>query len=253
MTRWSELVATTALGESWDLLRLDLRGQGDSRWRGRIGMGEWCADIAAILEREGYPRAVVAGHCLGANIAAELAVRYPARIEGVILIEPMLREALTGTMGRIARLRWMLRPAVRLVRALNGVGLYRRRLAALDLELLDRQTRSAVAATGSSERLLARYASPLLDLQTTATGPYLQGLMAVTQPPSDLGAIRSPVLALLSAGSTFSDPDRTRALLRAVPSCRVVMLPARHWIPTEQPEAMRRAIEEWCGQLARPG
>jgi pimeloyl-ACP methyl ester carboxylesterase len=251
MTRWSEFVAATTLKDSWDLLRLDLRGQGASLWRGRVGMTEWCADLTAILDREGYPRAVVAGHCLGANIAVEFSVRHPGRTEGVILVEPMLPEALTGAMGRIAALRSLLRPAVWLMRGLNGLGLHRRRLASLDLEMLDRQTRTAIAAAGSSERLLARYASPRLDLRTTATAPYLQALMAVTEPLPDLAAIRSPVLVLLSAGSTFSDPDLTRALLRAVPACRVVMLPARHWIPTEQPEAMRTSIEEWCRGLGR--
>jgi hypothetical protein len=28
-----------------------------------------------------------------------------------------------------------------------------------------------------------------------------------------------------------------------------VALDARHWIPTEQPDAMRRAIEQWCRGL----
>jgi pimeloyl-ACP methyl ester carboxylesterase len=249
MTRWSEFVAATSLRDSWDLLRVDLRGQGASLWRGRVGMAEWCADLAAILDAEGYPRAVVAGHCLGANIAVEFSVRHPARTAGVILIEPMLPDALAGAMGRIATLRPLFRPAVWLVRGLNRLGLHRRRLASLDLEALDRQTRAAIAAAGSSERLLARYASPWLDLRTTATAPYLQALLAVTQPLPDLAAIKSPVLALLSAGSTFSDPARTRARLRAVPACRVLMLPARHWIPTEQPEAMRSSIEEWCQGL----
>ena len=31
--------------------------------------------------------------------------------------------------------------------------------------------------------------------------------------------------------------------------CRTVTMEARHWIPTEQPEAMREAIEGWCRAL----
>ena len=53
MTRWSEFVARTTLRDSWDLLRVDLRGQGLSVHRGRIGMAEWCGDLAAILDAEG--------------------------------------------------------------------------------------------------------------------------------------------------------------------------------------------------------
>jgi hypothetical protein len=43
---------------------------------------------------------------------------------------------------------------------------------------------------------------------------------------------------------------RTRELLTALAACTIVTLDARHWIPTEQPEAMRRAVEEWCRGLA---
>ena len=35
-------------------------------------------------------------------------------------------------------------------------------------------------------------------------------------------------------------------LVERLEDCRVVCLQARHWIPTEQPEAMREAIEGWC-------
>ena len=249
MTRWSELVARTTLRDSWDLLRLDLRGQGASLHRGRIGMAEWCADLAGILDAEGYPRAVVAGHCLGANIALEFGARHPGKASGLILIEPMLPPAMAGSMRTLARIRPLLAPAVWLVRALNALGIHRRRLAPLDLEELDRRTRAAIAAAGASDRLLETYASPWLDLRTTATGAYLQALRAVTYQLPDLASIGVPALALLSAGSTFSDPALTRRLLGTMPRCTTVTLDARHWIPTERPDAMRRTIEQWCRGL----
>src|SRR5574337_284681 len=151
MTRWSEFVARTTLRESWDLLRPDLRGHGLSLRRGRVGMAEWSADLAAILDAEGYPHAVVAGHCLGANLAVEFAARYPGKVSGLILIEPMLREALAGRMRQIARLRPLFVPAAWLIRGLNACGIYRRRLRPLDLEELDRETRASVSAEGTAE------------------------------------------------------------------------------------------------------
>lgn len=246
MTRWSEFVSRTTLKDSWDLLRLDLRGQGASLHRGRIGMAEWCADLVAILDAESYPRAVMAGHCLGANIALAFGAHHPRRTSGLILIEPMLPQALTGSMRKLAQVRPLFSPAVWLIRALNGLGIHRSRLTSLDLEELDRRTRAAIAAGGASGRLLKEYASPWLDLRTTASGAYLQALIAVTRRLPDLATIRIPVLALLSAGSTFSDSRLTRERLTTMAACTIVTLDARHWIPTEQPEAMRRAVEEWC-------
>lgn len=243
MTRWSEFVATTALRASWDLLRVDLRGHGLSLHRGRIGISEWSEDLAAILAAEGYGKAVIIGHCLGANIAVEFALRYPGKANGLVLIEPM---ALTGAMRQMARLRAFFMPATWVLRALNALGIHRRRLMPLDLEALDRETRAAAAAGGAADALLSRYASPLLDLRTTPTLTYLQALIAVSRPLPDLRPIRVPVLALLATGSSFSDPVTTEAALAKLPHPQVIRLPARHWIPTEQPEAMRRAIERWC-------
>jgi pimeloyl-ACP methyl ester carboxylesterase len=45
--------------------------------------------------------------------------------------------------------------------------------------------------------------------------------------------------------SWSSSPAATKALLERLPDCEIVAVPARHWIPTEEPEAMRAAIEDW--------
>lgn len=248
MTRWSEFVDATTLRNTWDILRLDLRGMGRSVFRGRIGMPEWCADLAAILAAEGHQRAVVAGHCLGANIAIEFAARYPANAMGLILIEPMPRQALTGSMRRIARLRAFLIALAGGIRALNALGLYRRRFEPLDLEQLDRETRAAIARGGAAGALLDKYASPLLDLRTTPSAAYVQALIAVTGRLPDLSTIAAPVLVLLSSGGALSDPLRTRAALAELPKREIVELVARHWIPTEQPDAMRESIESWTAR-----
>lgn len=217
--------------------------------RGSIGMHEWCADLAEILEAEGSPRAVLVGHCLGANVAIEFASRHPDQAAGLVLIEPMLRRALTGTLGTIARLRPLFVPVVWLIRALNALGVHRRGVAALDLEALDRETRATMAAARTADALVKRYASPWLDFHTTASGTYVQSLIAVSGGLPDLAAIRTPALALLSTGTAFSDPARTERLLAAMPDCAIVKLDAHHWIPTERPDEMRRAVEEWCARL----
>jgi pimeloyl-ACP methyl ester carboxylesterase len=245
LTRWSEFVATTRLAESWDILRLDLRGHGGSPWRGRIGMATWCADLTALLQAEGVPQAVLVGHCLGANAALHFAHRSPGAVAGLVLIEPMFRQALRGPLARVASLRPLLIMLASALRVLAALGLHRRRLAPLDLEELDRQARAAMMQEGGAfpER---RYASPWEDLRSLPAAAYFQDLLAVTDPLPDLSRLRVPVLAILSTGAAFSEPQLTSRLLEGLPDCRIVQLAARHWIPTEQPEAMRKAIESWC-------
>ena len=295
LTRWSELVAHTALKDDWDILRLDLRGHAGSHDRGRIGMDEWCADLSAVLASEArgdvepgrfplrpptvlsdladpattepgrFPlrpptvlsdladpaTVVLVGHCLGANIAGEFAHREPGKVAGLVLIEPMFAEALRGGPRRAAALRSLIVPAVWAIRALNALGLHRRRIRPMDLEALDRETRAAMA-TGAGEALMADYASPWADLASTPTAAYLQSLVALSRGLPDLAGVRVPVLALLSTGGAFGDPAVTERRLARLPRCRIVRLEARHWIPTERPAEMRRAIEAWCRELAGP-
>lgn len=214
-------------------------------------MDEWCGDLAALLDAEVRADVVLAGHCLGANIAVEWARRRPGTVAGLILIEPMFAEALTGNLRRAAAFRPALAAAVPLVRALNALGLHRRRVRPLDLEVLDRETRAAMAV-GVAEALLARYAAPWTDLASMPTAAYLQALLALSRGLPDLAGVRVPVLALLSTGGAFSDPAITERRLATLPRCRIVRLGARHWIPTERPEEMRRAIEAWCETIAGP-
>jgi pimeloyl-ACP methyl ester carboxylesterase len=251
-TRWSELVATTRLRESWDLLRPDLRGFGASLDRGRTGLDEWCRDLLAILAREGALPAVLVGHCLGANVALHVAARCSAATRGLVLIEPMFRQALTGALRVAGRLRLAADALAALVRALNRLGVYRRRLTTLDLAELDREARAAMAAAGPAACPEERFGSAREDLRATPTAVYLAGLRAVTTPLPDLRAIRVPVLALLSRGGRFGDPALTARLLATLPHGEMQVLEARHWIPTESPVEMRRAIEEWCDRAMLP-
>lgn len=247
MTRWSEFTATTRLSERFTLLRLDLRGHGGSVHRGRVGMEVWCADLAALLRAENVDRAELVGHCLGANIALWFARRHPELTSGLVLIEPMFRAALSGRMATVASLRPLIKTLIAPLLALAALGMHRRRLEGLDLAELDRLARKAMAEAGGGFPT-DRYASPLKDLRRLPLVVYLQALLAVTGPLPELSRISVPVLTLLSTGGAFGDPQTTARLLAALPHGRIENLDALHWIPTEQPAAMREAIEGWYGE-----
>jgi pimeloyl-ACP methyl ester carboxylesterase len=189
-TRWSEFVAGTGLRADWALLRMDLRGQGRSPWHGRIGMADWCGDLAAMLDAEGFGRAIVGGHCLGANIALEFACRHPERTAGLVLIEPMPRQALTGTMRQLARLRrahprrrarcaaprmWPAAPAVR-------------------ASLISRRStgRRARARARSGRRAQLRTLCVPLDTRGQPQAASTAGAGRVTGRLPDFGAMRAP-------------------------------------------------------------
>lgn len=235
-TRWWHFAAHSRL-PGLKLLRPTLRGGAGTSDRGRINMRVWCEDLARLLDAQGCDRAVIGGHCLGANLALHFAARYPQRTAGLVLIEPMPPRALAGGLRWVVPLRLPLLALVALIRGLNRLGLRRRRLESLDLEEWDRLT-----ASGAD---LSRYASPLSDLRLLPVAAYLQSFAALAEPLPPLEGVRAPALVLVSRHSTMTDPARTRAILEALPGVEFKVLEAEHWIPTEQPEEMRTAIEDW--------
>ncbi len=245
-TRWNELVRTSdELRERWTVLVPDLRGQALSLYRGRMRSEDWVVDLAAMLDQEGFEDCVIGGHCLGANVAARFARRWPQRVRGLILVEPMLVEALTGTRGPLSRLRSLLWPLLALTLAANAIGLARHRLPVLDLEELDRETRRRMVNGAGMKALTRRYGSPLHDLRYVPVSSYLQGLLETLRPMPPWREIDAPTLVLLAAGGRFGDPGRLRRILAELPEHAIVMLEAEHWIHAEQPEALQAHIENW--------
>jgi pimeloyl-ACP methyl ester carboxylesterase len=250
LTRWSEFVEHTTLARGRDLLRVDLRGHGESLARTPTGMARWSDDLAAILDAERYRRAVFVGHSLGANLAVHFAARHPGRAAGLALIDPVLSQALRGRARWLRRLAPLACGLAVVVRLANRLGLHRRRIPVLDLRQLDESARAELLAHGRTGSFVRRYSSPFADLAFVPTAVYLQDVAELVRPLPALAAIRVPVLAILSKGVTFTDLAATTRLLETLPKVELRVIDATHWPLTEQPVVVRAAIERWCAQLA---
>ena len=244
-TRWSEFVDSTRLAETWDLLRPDMRGNGQSFYRGRLDLDVWSRDLALLLDAEKYSKALLVGHSLGAQIAIQFAHDHADRVQGLALIDPVVRDALIGRKRRVSHSRPLFRAAVSVIRGLNALGLKRREIPDRDLRELDRETRIALQDGQSAEEIAKRYSAlgPILRYQPTAN--YLQQLIATTASLPELETITVPVAILLSTGITFADPRINREALEHFPDVQFTSIDANHWPLTESPDEVRQAIEEW--------
>jgi pimeloyl-ACP methyl ester carboxylesterase len=81
-----------ALGDDASLLAIDLRGRGRSaELPGPYGLDTHVRDVVTMLDHFGLERPVVAGHSMGAFIAARLAVKHPDRVRSAVLVDGGLR------------------------------------------------------------------------------------------------------------------------------------------------------------------
>lgn len=250
MTRWSEFVEKTRLRDAWHLLRVDLRGHGQSLWRGRLDMEAWCRDLVALLDAEGCERAVFIGHSLGAQIAVYFASWHPSRTAGLVLIDPILGGALLGHLRLAGRFIFVLKAAAALIRFLNRLGIHRRRIPSRDLRALDERMRRELLAEGRIEEMVKRYSSVKPDLEHFPTASFLQEITQMVRPLPDPAAIEAPVLVVLSGGVTYTEPAATREAIARFRQATTVSIDAYHWPLTEKPDEIRAAVEDWVNGLA---
>ncbi|MDX1381544.1 MAG: alpha/beta hydrolase [Xanthomonadales bacterium] len=248
-TRWSEFVRRSTLCDRFDLVRPDMRGNARSMWRGKLDLDVWCRDLVTLLDTEGYERAIVIGHSLGAQIALQLAATHPQRVRALALIDPIARQALLGKRKWTLRLEPFIRLAISVLRGVNRLGLRRRRFPLMDLEALDAETRAAMQGDHPQRELVRRYSALGRILAYMPTANYLQQLVATAAPLPGLEAVTAPTLVLESAGVDFMDRSRFRAALARLPELELIGIEATHWPLTERPDEVRRAIESWIERL----
>lgn len=86
-TWWRVGPALAAHG--WRVVAVDLRGHGASpRIEGHATIGDFAADLAKVIEREGARADALIGHSLGAAVSAELAFRRPELVQRLVLEDP---------------------------------------------------------------------------------------------------------------------------------------------------------------------
>lgn len=248
LTRWSEFYEHTTLKREWDIVRVDLRGHGESFTRSSIGTEIWCEDLLTILDTEGFEQAVLIGHSLGAHVAAHFAAHHPTRLQGLVLIDPAFHSTLRGGMRKARALKPLLWLALGCLRFANALGLRRRAIAKRDLRLLDERTRAELLHAGNTEEFVRRYSSIWADLKYFPTAHYLKELIEMLRPFPSLSGLPVPILVLLSGGLTYTDPEKTKRILTAC-GAEIAIIDAYHWPLTEKPVEVRAALEQWCMRL----
>jgi pimeloyl-ACP methyl ester carboxylesterase len=74
-----------------NVIRLDLRGTGESEAAGNYRADQQVADVEALREHLGLDRIRLLGHSAGGTLAILYATRFPQRVEELVLVAPSPR------------------------------------------------------------------------------------------------------------------------------------------------------------------
>ncbi len=84
-------VFSDRLESRFRIIAPDLRGYGESRSEGNFEMSQHLLDLERLLDRYAINKCLILGWSLGGILAMELAIRFPDRVAGLILIATAAR------------------------------------------------------------------------------------------------------------------------------------------------------------------
>lgn len=241
-----------SLDPSLDVYAMDARGHGMSRAeadpRKLRSWAPYRKDLLAFLETL-EPPVILAGHSMGGTVSAEIAARHPERVQGLVLVDPVIPPpryvplfAVARTLGLSGRLIPVSQAAARrrmhfpskdaAIENYAGKGAFRTWPRAWIEAYIDGGTRRAADGTGVRLSCDRDWES------RTFAKSSIHPLRAVAK-------LRCPVTLI---GRTTDGPPLSRAacdaFMRRKPDTRLVLLKdATHFIPMEHPEVVRAEID----------
>jgi pimeloyl-ACP methyl ester carboxylesterase len=237
-------VFTQHLADRYWTLAPDLRGYGQSQSRSDFTMEKHLEDLVQVLDARGIEQVVVVGWSLGGIFAMELALRYPDRVKGLILVATAARpwgdhpkvslrdNVITGLAGVINLVcpgwRWN-------IETLAKRSIFRYLVRQHTPEVYQYLAREAVYAYFRT----SRQADKALTLRIK------QGYNRVP----DLHQIKAPALMLIGEFDRHISPAASRETAKALPNCEWEMFQdTAHLLPWEKSEAVLQRIDRWLNE-----
>jgi len=226
------------LGDKLRLIIPDLRGYGQSAIPNRPFA--YHEDMAALLDALAVPAAWVVGVSFGSRVGLDLALAYPGRVRGLVLISPLLDGLNTS-------------------QALASFDEEEERLlesgdlaAATELNLrmwVDGPHRSPDQVDPGVRAAVARMQMDAFQVPV----PEEAHVSRLTPPASArLHAIALPTLILVGELDVEDVMEHAQVLARTIPNARLERIPAAaHMLSMEAPQAVNKLLAKFVGDVER--
>ncbi|HIK45023.1 MAG TPA: alpha/beta hydrolase [Leptolyngbyaceae cyanobacterium M65_K2018_010] len=234
------------LSGRYQTLAPDLRGYGASRVKAPFSLTDSLQDLVTLLDQQGIDRSLVLGWSLGGILALELALRFPERVTGLILVATAARpvgnhpppswvEYVNTGLASLLNLAWPGHPWVRY--GLGPRSLYR--------YLLRQHTPAAYA------RLAQEGFWAFLRTSPYAHRALNQAMVQGYNRLPDLGKIQVPCLVLCGAEDRHITAQASLETARHLPQAESRCYPnTAHLLPWEIPHQLLADIETWLERQA---
>ncbi len=203
------------------VLRLDLRGHGDSdKPAGRYSIGGLADDVLRLLDARGVDRFIPVGHSMGGMIAQQIALTRPERVERMVLVDSVSQMVYSRARGAVIS-------ASKLVPYNTFVAINIQR----------------AFKPGYPKELIKQY---IASSQATPRHVVMSCYDAMREFDvlDRVCEIRVPVLILHGKYDIQFPEAQARRIAANCPSATVKIIDTGHESPVEDPQAVTAAIEE---------
>lgn len=222
--RWDHQMAHFAAGRR--VIRLDLRGHGESTGAGVKTVAELAEDVVALLGHLEVDRFVPVGHSMGGMISQTLALAHPERVERMVLV---------NSIGRMTYSR--------------GRGLLMAASTLVPYKLFVATNIQRAFAPGYPKERIREY------VRSSAGTPRevvmtLYGAMRAFDVLDRAGEIAAPTLMVHGYHDIQLPVRQMLRMAKAYPDAEVRIIDAGHELPVERPAELTAAVERFVGVKA---
>ncbi|MDB5349833.1 MAG: putative hydrolase or acyltransferase of alpha/beta superfamily [Planctomycetota bacterium] len=232
---WDAQLGT--IGSMYRVIAPDLRGHGKSAApEGIYPVDDLANDVIELLDALRITEPIVIGGLsMGGYVALSIAVRFPKRLRGLMLMNTRAGADAPET----AQVR------EDLAREVDRTGDVEPVVATMLPRLFAAETRRARPdLIEESHRVMSR-------TPARAVSGTLRGLAVRPDRTADLGRIKIPTMVLAGVSDALIPMAESRAMANGLPSAELVVIPdSGHLAPMENPTAANSAILRFLGSLA---
>ncbi|TQJ46975.1 alpha/beta hydrolase [Streptomyces sp. NBC_00080] len=215
--RWDHQVAHFA--ERRRVIRLDLRGHGESSGAGVKTVAELATDLLALLDHLEIERFVLIGHSMGGMISQTVALSHPERVERMVLV---------NSIGRMTYSR--------------GRGLLMGVSTLVPFKLFVATNIQRAFAPGYPREEIRAYIKSSADTPREVVMT-LYGAMRAFDVLDRVGEIQAPTLMIHGYHDIQLPVQQMLRMAKAYPDATVRVLDAGHELPVEKPAELTAAID----------